>query len=111
MICARVLAALESWAEARDYVAHLWVFGSRVRGDHRTESDLDLSIDYDDQHRGTAEDLPQDHDELEVAVGYRLHFPDNLDRTVDAAVRSAPVVHRQGKVICVDLVKQTTKVA
>ena len=39
--------ALLKWAEGKPLVGSLWVFGSRARGDHRAESDLDIAIQLD----------------------------------------------------------------
>jgi predicted nucleotidyltransferase len=46
---ATLIAALKSYdAALRDNGATgLYIFGSRARGDHRPDSDLDLFIDYD----------------------------------------------------------------
>ena len=38
---------LAQWAANKPLVNRLWVFGSRVRGDHRPDSDLDVAIELD----------------------------------------------------------------
>jgi predicted nucleotidyltransferase len=35
---------LVSWAHDKPEIAELWLFGSRARGDHRYDSDLDLAV-------------------------------------------------------------------
>ena len=35
---------LREWAEANSNVRQLWLFGSRVRGDAREDSDVDLAL-------------------------------------------------------------------
>jgi predicted nucleotidyltransferase len=38
------LRGLSSWASKNESVRELWLFGSRVRGDSREDSDVDLAI-------------------------------------------------------------------
>ena len=40
-------SVLSEWAAKNPLVARLWVFGSRARGDHRDDSDLDIAIELD----------------------------------------------------------------
>lgn len=42
-----VRAILTEWAQAHPLVGHLWLFGSRARGDHRSDSDMDIAIELD----------------------------------------------------------------
>lgn len=42
-----IAEAIASWAESAE-VSRVYFFGSRVRGDHRPDSDIDLAIDLDD---------------------------------------------------------------
>ncbi|WP_186419218.1 nucleotidyltransferase domain-containing protein [Bosea sp. CS1GBMeth4] len=35
---------LALWAHGKGEIAELWLFGSRARGDHRHDSDLDLAV-------------------------------------------------------------------
>jgi uncharacterized protein len=37
-------AAIVEWAAKRREIAEIWLFGSRARGDHRDDSDIDLAI-------------------------------------------------------------------
>jgi predicted nucleotidyltransferase len=37
-------AKLASWAGEKPQIAELWLFGSRVRGTHREDSDLDVAV-------------------------------------------------------------------
>lgn len=39
------LQTLYNWAESKPFVKRLWVFGSRTRGDHKPDSDLDVAIE------------------------------------------------------------------
>ena len=52
---------LFAWAAEKPLVKRLWLFGSRVRGDHRPDSDVDVAIELDmsaakglDESGGTA---------------------------------------------------------
>lgn len=38
---------LSTWAADKPLVDRLWIFGSRARGDHRADSDLDIAIQLD----------------------------------------------------------------
>ncbi len=40
-------ALLTAWAGKRPLVNRLWLFGSRVRGDHGPDSDADVAIELD----------------------------------------------------------------
>ncbi|MEL1265323.1 nucleotidyltransferase domain-containing protein [Pseudoxanthomonas putridarboris] len=42
-----VRQSLSDWAANKPLVARLWIFGSRARGDHRADSDLDIAIQLD----------------------------------------------------------------
>jgi len=37
-------AAIVEWAAQRSEIAEVWLYGSRARGDHREDSDIDLAI-------------------------------------------------------------------
>jgi predicted nucleotidyltransferase len=38
---------LSTWAVGKPLVNRLWLFGSRVRGEHRPDSDIDVAIELD----------------------------------------------------------------
>jgi hypothetical protein len=40
-------AILRVWAENNGFVRRLWVYGSRLRGTQRSDSDLDVAIEID----------------------------------------------------------------
>jgi predicted nucleotidyltransferase len=37
---------IRAWAKCKKIVKRVWLFGSRVRGDHTPESDLDVAIEH-----------------------------------------------------------------
>jgi predicted nucleotidyltransferase len=37
---------VRSWAAGQTGIAELWLFGSRVKGDNRPDSDIDIAIKY-----------------------------------------------------------------
>ena len=41
---ARLLPAILDWASRQTQVGRLWLYGSRARGDHRVDSDLDVAV-------------------------------------------------------------------
>ena len=47
MQLAEMLALLTAWATEKPLVGRLWLFGSRVRGNHRSDSDVDVAIELD----------------------------------------------------------------
>lgn len=47
METAQIAAALASWARQKPLVHRVFIFGSRARGDHRPDSDLDIAIELD----------------------------------------------------------------
>ena len=52
----RFAPQLAAWAAQKSLVGQLWVFGSRARGAHREDSDLDIAIKLDMQHSEVADD-------------------------------------------------------
>lgn len=42
-----IRAAVDSWARGEPLVRFVWLFGSRARGDHRPDSDIDLAVSHD----------------------------------------------------------------
>jgi predicted nucleotidyltransferase len=102
----RTLAAtLADWAAPAD-TAILYLFGSRVRGDHRPDSDVDLSIELD---RPTHADIlwwtainSDDFVSIDVLLPGKLHILEEKDGHTPR-IRAAPVVHRDRNVYCVFL--------
>lgn len=45
----RAAAVLRAWAKTTPSVRHVYLYGSRISGESRSESDLDVAIDLDPQ--------------------------------------------------------------
>ena len=43
----RAANAVRDWAQKRPFVRRAWIYGSRARGDHGENSDLDVAIEID----------------------------------------------------------------
>jgi predicted nucleotidyltransferase len=74
-------------------VTSLTLFGSRVRGDERNDSDLDILIDYDQTRRFTLYDLAEIQRYLSDTVGLEAHAvtragfaPDRLERLLKHSI-------------------------
>ena len=92
---AAIVTVLQSHATnlRRLGVTHLAIFGSRARGDHRPDSDLDVLIDYDSAGRFSlydfvgVENFIADLTSLRVHLATRGNFPAvRLERVLRDAV-------------------------
>ncbi|MGE5512524.1 MAG: nucleotidyltransferase domain-containing protein [Bacteroidota bacterium] len=98
-------ALLADWA-ADAPATTLYLFGSRVRGDHRPDSDVDVTIAW---RTADARDTDYDwwsrnNEELFVSIDARLpgklRLLEEMDPSADK-VRTGPQVYRDRNVICV----------
>jgi predicted nucleotidyltransferase len=64
---------IRSWAERKAIVKRVWLYGSRVRGNHNPDSDLDVAIEHD-----TA---PGDSNAFTTAICERKKWIDELQPT------------------------------
>jgi predicted nucleotidyltransferase len=71
--------SLEDWATRKAFVSRVWIFGSRVRGNHSSKSDLDVAIEYDPD--GDEQPItrwvcegPQWEKEIQLFIPYKLHL-------------------------------------
>jgi hypothetical protein len=80
MQCEEIIARLKEFRSVLEAegVAHLAIFGSRVRGDHRPDSDLDLLLDLDPSKRLSLLDI----------IGIEHMVTDTLGIRTQATVRS-----------------------
>ncbi len=71
---------LREWALSKSFIIRLWVFGSRPRGDHREDSDLDVTVQIGriGQFYGPAEVFHCHRDEweaeLQPLLPHKLHL-------------------------------------
>jgi predicted nucleotidyltransferase len=84
--------------------ATIYLFGSRVRGDHRPDSDVDIVIHFD---KPTHEDVvwwdainSDLFQSIDAKLPGKLKILENAD-PISGRVRAAREVHRDGRVICV----------
>ncbi len=74
------LPDLHAWARARPAIRRLWIYGSRARGTHRDDSDLDIAFEID--RLGTREAAEQFQaytrvawrSELSLIFGLNVHL-------------------------------------
>ena len=53
MEMSQVARMISTWAQEKPLVKRAYIFGSRVRGDHRPDSDIDIAVELDpDMFRG-----------------------------------------------------------
>ena len=95
------------WADERPAIEKAYIFGSRARGDHRPDSDLDLAIEFASNltTRATADWTEQSCSEfadLKSAIGVPLSVHVDLNDACWPAILEAkqrPVLV-VGKVVC-----------
>lgn len=73
------IAAIRAWAASHSVVRRVWVFGSRVRGTERPESDLDIAVEHDA--------MPGDSDAFTTAISeaenWRMELAPRLSVKLD----------------------------
>jgi hypothetical protein len=100
----KVTAVLADWAEdAPSYT--IYVFGSRVRGDHQPNSDLDIYLwlsgkaDYRTT-RWHTDNEGDDFAAISKRISIRVHRQRDLPGLL-SKLRSCPIVHQNRSVTCV----------
>ncbi|WP_242684171.1 nucleotidyltransferase family protein [Paraburkholderia hospita] len=76
------MRTLRFWAEAQPHVRRLWVFGSRLKGTQRDDSDLDVAMEIDA--------FGQDESAAVSWVGYRQQCEHELCALTGFAVQLHP---------------------
>jgi predicted nucleotidyltransferase len=100
-----LLSILADWA-APATSAKIFLFGSRVRGDHRPNSDVDISVKWtsppDDQTTDwwTANNA-EEFESIDAKLPGRLHVPEPNETEFHAKVQSSEIVHTRGNIYCV----------
>lgn len=99
---------INDWAETIPFVVAVYVYGSHVRGDHRPDSDIDLSFDLAQTDNAVAWWTTQHETgfpDLQVRLCHPLHLLPYRDEPVHSRLRTkeAPIALLLGKVRCVSL--------
>lgn len=78
---ATVIERIKAKEEAirKEGATHLYLFGSRARGDNKPTSDVDVLVDYDPSGKFSVFDL----------IGIKLLLEDELDLDVHVATKSS----------------------
>ncbi len=93
------LPDLGAWARQRPGICRLWIFGSRARGTHRPNSDLDIAFEIDRlQSDAAAEEFqtqvrPAWVSDLSALFGLKVH----LEPMVGEATNVAGYVRNSGE--------------
>ena len=95
---------LADWAA--DKSVTIFLFGSRVRGDHRPDSDVDIFVQFGDMTEATAvwwtEQNSEDFASLKGRLPGALKILD-ANAPLVLSVKKAEVVYRDRNVVCVSL--------
>ena len=71
-------AKIVDWARRHPVIRRVHLFGSRARGDHRPDSDIDLGIEVDRE--------PGDTDALTTWINWKAEFEESPDLRLSAPV-------------------------
>ena len=105
----RLAEVVAEWCEPATGLEHVYLFGSRVRGDHRPDSDIDLRIFMEEWQPDPAatewwmHQNESDFEELKAKLPGPLAIHRDTPDLADAAIRAGakrPVL-KVGKVVCV----------
>jgi predicted nucleotidyltransferase len=98
----RVANILADWSAGQTIT--IYFFGSRVRGDHRADSDVHIYVDWNLPSSETAQwwtdENATDFETLKAHLPGPLKILERAD-PIGQSVKTAEVVHQEGNVICV----------
>ena len=92
------LPAISGWADAQPQVGRVWLYGSRVRGSHLPDSDLDVAIgvarllETDVEKEAFQVMLTTGSRELSAAIGLRVSVQSVATPGVDVGVAECGVL-------------------
>lgn len=99
------IEAIRAWAATRPFVLRVWLFGSRTRGTHSLDSDLDIAIEHEaypgDENAFTTGLCEQRNwqAELQERVTLRVHahsyVPGICDRIASALDESSKLIYER----------------
>lgn len=93
--------SLMEWASTKPNLRRLWVYGSRVRGDHRPDSDLDIAFVIDpllleeEQVAFRRHTFPAWRNELSALTGLLIHLEPCVDKVKEWAEASGVLVYER----------------
>jgi predicted nucleotidyltransferase len=66
------LQVIAEWAAGEDIVQRVWFYGSRFRGTHRSDSDIDIAVEHGKR--------PGDSNEFTTAISESSQWEDAINR-------------------------------
>ena len=102
----RLLSTLNQWAAGTG--ATIYLYGSRVRGDHHADSDVDIFVDWpNDQNAKFVDWWTTENGDLwqnvSRALGARAEILDPDDKEMQSKIRAAKIVQTIGCAVAVSL--------
>ena len=106
-----LVSTLAEWAEPATS-ATVYLYGSRVRGDHARDSDIDIAVDWGNPVDDATVDWWGFNNANEFSsINEKLPGPLQVlepdDKEFHAKVRNGPFVYREGNIVCVLLRPKT----
>jgi predicted nucleotidyltransferase len=98
-----ITAIVADWADRYPWVKCVVLFGSRVRGDHRPDSDLDLWTwtEFEDEQPEWLDDYWSGIPALQERLGMVVHPCNASDLDLEPQFHAGQVIHRDRKVRCI----------
>ena len=101
----QLVSILANWAGPATS-ATVYLYGSRVRGEHKPKSDVDIAIDFGSPPDDETVDWwsfnnSNEFKDINAKLPGALQVLEHDDTVFQSKVRSGPIVHRRGNVVCV----------
>jgi predicted nucleotidyltransferase len=102
----KLALTLSEWADGIPCIKKLILFGSRVRGDHRPNSDVDVRVEfeYSDPSVSTSEwetENTSDFASLKALLPGEFHLHQENDDAALANIRTGKLIYQWRKVNCI----------